>query len=382
MATNTPRRTGQKRGNNEGNIRQRSNGLWEARVTLPSGDRKSIYGKTRAEVQGRLTAALRDVQQGLPVPVGRLTFGQFLARWLEDSVKPKVRAKTHHSYAQLVRVHIDPALGKLPLDQVTPQRIQALLNSKRAAGLSPRTVQYLHAVIRAALGRAVKWNLIARNPATLIDPPRVEQKQVEALSTTHALAIVEAFRGHRMKALITVALAVGLRQGEALGLRWHDLDLDAATLTVRYQVQRIDGEWQFTEPKSKRSRRKLALPTFVVVALRAHRTRQLEERLAAGASWQDWNLVFPSAVGTPYDGTNVTHEFQTRLAAAGLPRMRFHDLRHGAATLLKSKGVDLRDIMEILGHSQISLTANLYTHIAPELMREAAAKMDAIFATS
>lgn len=368
-----------KRGNNEGSIRKRADGRYEARITLPDGNRKSYFGRTRREVQEKMTAGLRDVHRGIPIPVGRQTLGRFLERWLTESVRPRVRPKTYRSYEQLIRVHIVPALGRLPLEQVTPQRIETFLNEKRSADLSSRTIQYLHAVLRAALNRAVKWNLIGRNPATLVDSPTVERSEVEALTAPQAQAILDAMRGTRLEGLVTVTLALGLRQGEALGLRWRDVDLGAATVAIRHQVQKADGEWEFVPLKTERSKRTLALPVFVVAALTQHHVRQAEERLAAGPAWQDHDLVFPSIVGTPWDGTNVTHEFQKRLAAAGLPRMRFHDLRHGTATLLKSRGTDLREIMAILGHSQIALTANLYTHIAPEVRREAAAKMDAIF---
>lgn len=183
------------------------------------------------------------------MPVGRQTFGQFLTRWLEDSVKPKVRAKTYHSYAQLVRVHIAPALGKLPLDQVSPQRIQAFLNEKHAAGLSARTVQYLHAVLRAALGRAVKWNLVARNPTTLVDSPRAQRDEIAALPSPRALAIVEAMRGSRLEGLVTVTLALGLRQGEALGLRWSDVDLrDIMEILGHSQISRTANLYTHITP--------------------------------------------------------------------------------------------------------------------------------------
>ncbi len=178
--------------------------------------------------------------------------------------------------------------------------------------------------------------------------------------------------------MYTVALALGLRQGEALGVRWEDVDLEAQTLRVRYALQRIDRKPTFVEPKTTRSRRTLPLPPSIVTALRAHRVRQLEERLLAGERWQDWNLVFASTVGTPLDGHNVTHRLQKHLERAGLPRQRFHDLRHCCASLLLAQGVHPRAVMEILGHSQIALTMDTYSHVMPAMLRDAANLMDGI----
>src|SRR5262249_8954793 len=251
------------------------------------------------------------------------------------------RPNTYRSYERLVRGHIAPALGKHSLERLSPKHVQTFLNQKAAAGLSPRTVHHLHAVTRNALGRAHKWQLVPRNVAELVDAPTVESGEIEAMSAERAKAILQAFKGNRLEGLVTLTLALGLRQGEALGLRWVDVDLDARALSVRHQVQRTADGWSFVPLKTKRSRRTLPLPSFVVDALGAHRTRQLEDRLGAGARRQDFNLVFPTRVGTPFDGVTVTHRFQARLAAAGLPHMRFHDLRHGAATLLKAMGADL-----------------------------------------
>ena len=171
-----------------------------------------------------------------------------------------MRPRTHASYADLVRLHISPELGRIPLTKLSPQDIQGFINRKLASGLSPATVKYLYAVLHRALGQAYKWSLIARNPATLVQPPRVPQAEVRPFSPDDARRFLEAVRGERLEALYSVALAVGLRQGEALGLRWHDVDLDAGTLTVRDQLQRLDGAWHFVEPKTARSRRTAHLP--------------------------------------------------------------------------------------------------------------------------
>ena len=376
-ASQENKRSGRKRGNNEGTIRQRDNGLWEARVTLPDGRRKSLYGQTRAEVQRKMTAALRDVQQGLPVPTGRSSFAAFLQQWLSEVVEPNLAPKTHRSYEQNVRNHIAPGLGKLALTDVTPPRIQRFLNAKREAGLSPRSVQILHAVTRQALNQALAWRLVSVNAATLIPTPRAAKFKAPALSARDAQAVLAAVRGDRLEVLVTAALSLGLRQAEALGLRWSDVDLDAGILTIPHQLQRVRGTWELTVPKTTRSERTMPLPAVVVTALRKQKVRQLEERLAAGERWRgsQWDLVFTTTVGTPLDGAKVTRRFQSLLNRAGLARLRFHDLRHGFASLLLAQGVPLPVVMGLMGHNQVATTLH-YSHTVPELAREAMLRID------
>ncbi len=374
-----------RRGANEGNIYQRADGRWEARLHLgyEAGRRrrKSFYGHTRREVQEQLTRALRDVQQGLPLATDeRQTVEQYLRRWLVEAVLPSVRPRTYATYEMYARMHLIPDLGRIPLAKLTPQHVQTLLNAKLRGGLAPRTVHHLRAILRRALNQAHRWGLVPRNVATLVDPPRVPRYEVRPMSPVQARAFLDAARGDRLEALYTVALAVGLRQGEALGLRWDDVDLEAGNLTVRYALQRVGGRLQLVEPKTQLSRRTLAMPSMLIGALRTHRARQLEDRLWAGQRWQEGGYVFATSIGTPLDGTNVTHRLQALLAGAGLPRQRFHDLRHCCASLLLAQGVHPRVVMETLGHSQISLTMNTYSHVIPSLQREAAERMEAVLA--
>ena len=220
------------------------------------------------------------------------------------------------------------------------------------------------------------------NVATLVEPPRAVRKQVQPLSAEQVRVLLEATKDDRLGPLIHVAIASGLRQGELLGLRWEDLDLEAGALTVRFAMQRVDGKQTFIEPKTHLSRRTVTLPASAVAALRLQRTRQLEERLLAGSRWQDWNLVFASTIGTPMEPSNVTHRFQRLVVDAGLPCQRFHDLRHCSASLLLATGASPREIMGRLGHSQISLTMNTYAHLSPALEREAADRLEALLTSS
>jgi integrase len=213
----------------------------------------------------------------------------------------------------------------------------------------------------------------------MVSTPRVTRREVPALTPASARILLDAARGDRLEALYSVALALGLRQGEALGLKWADINLETGVLRVRRASQRVPHEGtQLVETKTERSRRTLVMPQIVVNALCAHRGRQAVERLAAGERWVGLDLVFPSERGTLADGPNVTHRFHKLLKRAGMPAMRFHDLRHACASLLLVQGVHPRVVMETLGHSQISLTMNTYSHVLPALQRDAAEKMEAI----
>jgi len=371
-----------RRGRNEGTIRQRKDGRWEARLVMTDAEgrrvRRSFLGRTRADVRDKLQEATRAESTGTAVPSNRLTLGPFLAQWLTDVARLSVRSSTFVIYESICRLHLTPGLGHVSLARLTPQQVQAFLNAKSAAGCSPRSVAMYRAILRQALGQAERWGLVTRNVAKLTDPPRVPRRQIRPLDPDQARAFLEVIRGDRFEALYLIALGAGLRQGEILGLSWADVDLDLGTLTVRQALQRVAGKLVLVEPKSVTSHRAVALPGVVLDGLRRHRVRQLEERLAGGPGWKgnDWDLVFTTTVGTPLDGIAVTRRFQALLASAGLPHQRFHDLRHACASLLIAQGVSPRVVMETLGHSQISLTMNTYSHVTPALGRAAAERMN------
>lgn len=282
----------------------------------------------------------------------------------------------------MVRTHLIPTLGHHQLAALAPQHVQKMMNDKLTEGLSPRTVQYLRAVIRRALGQALKWGLVARNVATLVDPPRSVRHENIYLDISQARAFLKAIEGDPFEALYKVSLMLGVRQGEALGLRWDDVDFDAQTLTVRQSLQRIGGTLVLTEPKTSKSRRTIPLPASVLTPLREHRTRQREVRLLAGPRWDgSLNLIFATSIGTPIDARNVIRSFKATLKKAGLPDMRWHDLRHSCATIQLAQGASPREVMETLGHSQISLTMNTYAHVIPDLQRKTADQMDELFGT-
>ncbi len=368
---------GKERGNGEGSIYQRQDGKWVAAVSLPRGRRKVIYGRTRAEVAEKLPSVLKARQDGLPMLTERQTTAQYLADWLE-SARPSVRPGTWETYESYVRVHIAPALGRVPLARLSPQHLQRFYADRLEAGLSPTSVGHLHAILHRALGEAARFGLVVRNVAGLVKRPRAAHKEMMALSPEQARAFLDAAHGERLEALYVLALSTGIRQGELLALRWQDIDLDGATLQVRATLRRTREGMTFGEPKTSKSRRQVQLTPTAVTALRAHRARQLEERMRC-PYWQDGELVFATEIGTPIEcGNMMRRSFLPLLERAGLPRIRFHDLRHTAATLLLGQNVNVKVVSEMLGHSQISITLDLYSHVTPGMQRQAVEALEAV----
>lgn len=369
-----------RRSRGDGSVYPRADGKWAGALDLGSGSgrrrRKVVYGNSRSEVQAKLRAVQRTLDAGLQVLPERLTVGRFLDSWLSETVRPSVRPKTYVGYEQIVRVHLGPAIGHLRLAALDPRDVQAMLNAKRASGLSPRTVQSIRAVLRTALNRAVKWGLLSRNVAALTDGPHVEHRQLTVFTPVEARRFVDAVGADRDGPLYITALGLGLRQGEALALRWADIDFDLRTVSVARSLSRASGHAEFVEPKTARSARSVALPAFVAATLREHRKRQLGLRVMQGPRWSDQGLVFSTSTGTAMDGPNVTKRFKRVLSALGFEPMRFHDLRHSFASLQLALGVDARVVMETLGHSDIRLTLNTYTHVIPELQHDAAGRLD------
>lgn len=370
-----------RRGPHEGSIYERTDGRWVGSVHLGYANgkriRRSFYGATRAEVAAKLLTAQRAKVDGLPLPPERLTVAAYLTGWL-DGKAPELRPATMRSYRGMVDGHLIPRLGHLRLARLGPADVRAMMTAELAAGKSPRSVGYMRGVLRVALAQAVRDGLLARNVAALAEPPRVPAYTATTLDPEQARVFLRSVAGERLAALYTVAVALGLRQGEALALRWEDVDLDAGTLTVRASLQRVGGHLVPVEPKSRTSYRTLPLPTFAIAALREHRRRQRQDRLLAGSAWHETGYLFTTTVGTPLDGPTVTHGLQRHLAAAGLPRLRFHDLRHSCASLLLAEGVNPRTVMELLGHSQVSLTLNTYSHVLPALTRDAVDRLDTL----
>lgn len=372
-----------KRGHGEGTIYQTADGRWRAALDLGivagKHKRKYLSAATRREVAEKLSRALADHRAGTLVTDETQTVGQYLAHWLETSVKPSVRLSTYLGYRCNVAAHLVPMQGHIRLARYTPQHAQALVSGLLAKGLAPSTVQRIRAVMTRALGQAARFGLIARNPMPLADSVKVERRQADPFTPDEVRIVLGAARGDRFEALYYVAFGTGLRQSEILALRWDRLDLDAGTAHITHALQRLSGARDLVPPKGASARRTIALPAVVVEKLRERRTAQMRDRLAAGDAWEDAaGIVFTDHRGRPLVGDSVRQRFQRLLATAGVRRRRFHETRHTCATFLIAQGEHPRVIMEQLGHSNISITMNTYAHIMPAAQAAAAARMDAI----
>ncbi len=373
-----------KRGNGEGSIYQRKDGRWTAEISLEGGKSKFLYGKTRKEVQEKLKTALYEQQKGILVTGPQQQVGHFLTHWLEDVHKQSIRSRTYERYEEIVRLHLLPGIGHHQLQKLSPQHLQMFYKKKLDEGLSATTVISFHNVLHKALETAVRWNLIARNTCDLVSPPRRKHFKIQPLSIEQIHQLLAATRGHRQEALIILALTTGMRRGELLALKWQDLDLEKRILQVRRILTRIPSKlpgkgFEETEPKTDRGRRSIVLPLFTVEVLKQHRLRQLEEILKAGPAWYDLDYVFCTSIGTHLNPTRDTLDvLKSLLKKAGLPNIRFHDLRHRSATMLLSMQVHPKIVQEILGHSQINITMDIYSHVLPTMQEEAMGKVNEV----
>ena len=368
-----------RRGNNEGSISKRKDGRYMGRYTVHTAGgpkQRAVYGKTRAEVAEKLTKAMADRDGGLVYDAGKLTVGEYLDRWLADSVKDTVRQRTYEGYAHIAERHIAPSLGRMKLKALTTAHVRGLYRERLDSGLSPRTVRYIHTTLNKALRQAVNDSLLPRNAAASVKPPKARTKEIRPLDRDQVRTFLETVSGHRLQALYIVAVTAGLREGELLGLKWEDVDLEAGKLQVRRTLSEARSGRIFEATKSGKGR-SINLTRKAIEALKSHRKRLLEEKLGLGSLWQENGLVFPSKVGTPLSGRNLNRAYKRHLQRAGLSTtFRFHDLRHTCATLLLRQGVHVKFVQELLGHGDIAITLNVYSHVLPDMGDTAAGAMD------
>ncbi|MFF9274265.1 tyrosine-type recombinase/integrase [Streptomyces griseosporeus] len=402
-----------RRANGEGTITRRKDGRYHAAayVYRPDGTRtrKFVYGKTREEVADKLTEMQEMTRQGIPAASSTMAFGDYLTYWLATIAPERLKPATLNSYEGLTRLYIRPALGKKRLNRLSPADVRRFLSDFKSACLcclrgadkerpedkrtccavgrccerrpSARTVQYVHAVLRSALQQAIREELIARNVARIVETPTVSPKEVRPLDAGEVKALLKTARSHRLYALWLLLVSTGLRRGEALALTWSDVDLNAGTLRVRRNVQRIRRELIFGTPKTTRSIRTVSLPRRCVQALTEHRTAQERERKVAGPKWkpaegQPAELIFTTSTGRVIDPRGLNRMLTILCRDAKVRRVRVHDLRHTCASLLLAQGVDARTIMETLGHSTITMTLDTYAHVMGTTLRAAADRMD------
>jgi integrase len=372
-----------RRGAGEGLIRKRADGRWEGRLELAREGgrrrRKGVYGRTRNEVVAKLRKQRSQLDSGLPMPDDRVNTADYLRSWANDVLPGTVKDSTVYGYKSVLERNVIPYVGHVKLSKLAPTHVHRMMRKLEEKGLAAQTRRTARMVLRRALGHAERWGLVARNVAALVDCPRgSDPKLDDALSMDEVRALLEAARGHRLEALVDLAVMVGLRRGELLGLRWDDLDLDAGTVSVRATLKRLPGIGLLLDrPKTDRACRTVALPDFCVKTLHEHRRRQLEERLAAGSRWQDSGHVFTTPFGGPIDPDNlVKRQYHEITKAAGLGRLRFHALRHSAATLMLAHGVPLEIISRTFGHAGYAITADVYAHVGSQVQRQAAQAID------
>lgn len=364
--------------NGAGTITQRKDGRFQAAVYVlqPDGTRarKFAYGKTWAECDVKRRALLDAVDNGVPVPTRSAKLSEWLPYWLDNVVKPRRKLSTYDKYEAHVRLYLVPGIGSKRLESLSVadvRRFLVQLEKKTTAA----TAKESHRVLRTALTAACREELISRNVASLVEPPRPKARELSPWSLDETLDFLAASRRDPLYAAFVLAIAMGLRRGELVGLRWADVDLDKRVLYVRQQTQRRRGVLYDDDPKGRR-RRTVPLPAMCIAPLRWHRMRQNDQRAKAGERWKEGDYVFTTASGRPVEPRNVYRSFTRVAASAGLRVIRLHDARHGTATLLTAAGVAPRVVMEILGHSQISITMDVYTHVVQDTQREAISHMD------
>jgi integrase len=373
---------------------------YRAQITLPNGRRKSISGKVKEDIENRMILVKADLVKGLPVPIGRQTLGEYLATWIDT--KSKLRPSSRRRYRNAID-HITKALGKIPLVNLATHPDQVLRfytqlqeeGPDGEKGLSGTTVHGIHFVLHRALKDAMRMGLIAINVTEEFDAPGRDDFEMQPLDEEQANQFLAACVGDRFEALYVLALSTGMRRGELLGLRWRDIALERRTLSVRTNVTEARQQkgvkaaqvivtagtkrYILANTKTKHSRRTISLSQTAVEALKAHKLRQEEERQKLGQHWQNYDLVFPNQTGGLMIPDNLAKRgFKKLLEKAGLPDIRFHDLRHTAATLAIARGANIKQVSEMLGHSDVKTTLSIYTHVIPNMHQAVAEVMDDI----
>lgn len=368
-----------------GQIIKRGENVYLVRVYLGrdgSGKRKyhnkTIHGNKK-DAERYLTKVLRERDTGTFVEPSRETLAEFLDKWLDTVVKQRVRERTYLDYRDRLKWYVKPVLGDKKLSQITAEDIQTMYNKMLEDGLSPRTVRYTHTILKNALQQAVKWGKLYRNPADLVDLPRQKKEEMKVLTPEQAARFMEATVYSPWKAFFSLLLASGMRPGEALGLKWSDIDFKNKRVTVnRALVRTAGGGWKLEEPKTARSRRTIPLPASVMADLEEHKKNQAAEKLKAKpGTYNDQGFVFAASNGEPMSDKNIfRRHFKPLLEAAGLPDIRLYDLRHTCATLLLASGVNPKVVSERLGHASVTLTLDTYSHVLPDMQKEAAEKLE------
>lgn len=346
-------------------IRKHKDG-YRTGYTDPSGKRRHIYAATAKEAKRLRDKAIADSQIGIIAPPHRSTVGAFMVAWVDDVAAHRLAPRTVERYRGIVTRHIVPSIGKVPMSKLTSQHI-ARLYAEKADTLAPASVRYVHAVLRSALAQAVSWRLLAVNPAQAVKPPRKPRNDIQPLNASEARALLTVAADDPLLALYVTALHTGMRLGELLGMTWDAIDWSRGTIEVRGTLQRKGPkEYRLEAPKTERSRRTVPMIDQLAEALRQHRSREVERLLALGYGRDDMRWVFTDRWGEPIYWGHVTDRLLRPLCRqAGIREIRFHDLRHTAASMLLSHGVPVHIVADILGHTSATTTLEVYAHLMP-----------------
>ena len=367
-----------RRGNSEGSTpRRRPDGRWQInlRVTDEFGDssRHTVYGDTAQDARDRAAEIRKRVEDGRPARDRRETVAAFTQHWINTSLQASERKRnTKVMYAGVARTHIlNSSIGRLPLDKARPSHVEGWVVELRRKGLAESTIRSAYTILRAVLDTAVRDGALASNPAAVIRRPRVTSKEAPYLTPSQVADLLHAAEGSRYAPLFALLVHTGLRRGEALALQWSDVDLAKGLLRVRGTLSRIDGELLVTEPKTAKSKRFVPISAPAAQLLLDRRAAQADERSRAGSAWRQTGFVFTTEFGEPCDPRNAFRALKVAAARAGLPRVGLHTLRHSAASVMLTHGVPLKVVSEILGHSSIAITGDVYGHVAPDVSRDA-----------
>lgn len=368
---------GKRRDHGDGSVSQRKDGRWQIAFYV-DGKRRYVYGRTKTEAKEKHRKAQRQIESsGKLASAGRLKVADYLEYWLEVRRPPRVRQTTWQGQAGFIRSRIIPALGHIQLQKLSTDRIEAFYG-QLLREIKPITIRTIHVILSGALRDAVRWGRITVNPASGIKLPQIFKRNVYILSQEEASKLLLAAHGTLLEQAIPMVLATGIRKGELLALHWEDIDFERKIVKVGKTLTEQRGKGQVeSEAKTEESRRFIALADFAVEALKKQKLWLAETRLKLGPAWAEHGLIFPSGHGKPLWHSQAQRVFKRILQKAGLPEdMHFHDLRHNAATILLSMGVDLKIVQEILGHSTIVTTANIYGHVTPKMQEKAMDSMD------
>ncbi len=339
---------------------------------------KTIKG-TKKDAQKVLNEILRNADLGMLGDSQKQTLNQHLDFWLETIAKPRLQYRTFADYGDMLQRYVRESLGNIKLADLKAAHIQKLYGEMQEKGLSPRIVRYTHAILSSSLKKAVELDILPRNVAKFVQLPKQTRKEMDVLSKDETVHFLQSLDGERFATLFSFALATGMRIQEYLGLQWKDIDFERNTATVQRAIvwHRSGGGWHFSQPKTSKSRRTIPLPLSTVNELRRHRRQQLEERLKIGTAWKDFDLVFPSEIGTALNPPNLTRAFKKILEKAKLrTSIRLYDLRHTTATLLLQAGINPKVVSERLGHATIVLTLDVYSHVLPNMQQDATAQLE------